>query len=44
MIFIKESEFERMRDNIIDSETEMTELDMFEAAHCYEDWKIMKGE
>ena len=44
MIFIKESEIERMRNHIIDSETEMTELDMFEANHAFEEWKIMKGE
>ena len=43
MIFIKESEIEKMRNHIVDSGTGMTELDRFEASHAFEDWVIVKG-
>lgn len=42
MIFITRSEINEMSKNIIDKETEMTEMDLFEAQHCYEDWKIIE--
>ena len=43
MIFINRSEIERMNNNVIDQETGMTELDLFESQHCYEDWKIFEN-
>lgn len=42
MLIIKRSEINRMKKNIIDSETKMTELDYFEWIHSNEDWKIIE--
>ena len=42
MLVIKRSEINRMKKNIIDSETKMTELDYFEWAHSNEDWEIIE--
>ena len=42
MIFITRSEINKMSKNVIDKETGMTEMDIFEANHCYEDWKIIE--
>lgn len=42
MLFITRSEINRMEKNVIDKETEMTEFDLFEAQHEYEDWHIIE--
>lgn len=42
MVIIKRSEINRMKKNIIDTETEMTELDYFEWTHSNEDWQIIE--
>ena len=42
MIFITRSEINRMKKNAIDEETEMTEFDLFENQHSYEDWEIIE--
>ena len=42
MVFISRSEINRMEKNVIDKETGMTELVLFENQHCYEDWKIFE--
>lgn len=42
MVVIKRSEINRMKKNIIDTETEMTELDYFEWTHSNEDWQIIE--
>ena len=42
MIFIKRSELNRMANHILDDETEMTELDLFEYEHCFEDWEVIE--
>ena len=42
MIFIKRSELNRMEKHILDDETGMTELDLFEYEHCFEDWQIIE--
>lgn len=42
MIFIARSELNRMAKKVVDSYTGMTELDAFEAMHCYEDWNIIE--
>jgi hypothetical protein len=31
-----------MKNKVIDKTTGMTELDAFEARHCYEDWNIIE--
>lgn len=40
-VFISKADIERMKKNVIDSATGMTEFDAFEAQHCYEDWEIV---
>lgn len=40
MIFINRSEINRMRKHVIDRTTGMTEFDLFENQHCFEDWNI----
>lgn len=42
MVTITRSRLNEMEANIIDEETEMTELDLFENSHCYEDWNIIE--
>lgn len=42
MVFISRSEINRMEKNVIDKETGMTEMDLFENQHCYEDWHIIE--
>lgn len=42
MVSITRSEINRMKKNVIDKETEMTEMDLFENQHCYEDWHIIE--
>lgn len=42
MIVIARSELNKMAKNILDKETGMTELDLFEANHVYEDWQIIE--
>lgn len=42
MVFITRSEINRMKKNVIDKETGMTEMDLFENQHCYEDWHIIE--
>ena len=42
MVFVKRSELNAMKKKVIDRFTGMTELDAFEARHCYEDWKIIE--
>ena len=41
MIFINRSELNKMRNNVIDQTSGMTELDLFELRHASEDWKII---
>lgn len=33
-----------MHKNVIDEETGLTEYDLFENQHCYEDWEIIEDE
>jgi len=40
MIILSKEEARRMEKNIIDPETEMSEMDLFEWQHCNEDWRI----
>lgn len=42
MVFIKRSEIIKMEKHIIDEETEMTEWDLFENNHCYEDIHVIE--
>ena len=48
MLFITRSEINRMKANVLpDCETEywgmaLTEFDIFENEHCYEDWQIIE--
>ena len=42
MVYISRSELNAMHNNIIDEETGLTEYDLFENAHCYEDWEIFE--
>lgn len=42
MLFITRSELNKMRQNILDEETGLTEYDLFENEHCYEDWEIIE--
>lgn len=48
MLFISRSEINRMKANVLpDCETEywgmtLTEFDIFESQHCYEDWEIIE--
>ena len=48
MLFITRSEINRMKKNVLpDCETEywgmtLTEFDLFENEHCYEDWHIIE--
>ena len=41
MIFISKAEIEQMKKKVIDPQTGMTELDLFEYNHCYEDVEIL---
>lgn len=36
-VFITKKEAERMKLKVLDNETGMTEFDLFENQHCYED-------
>ena len=40
MIILSKEEVKKMENNILDKETGMTEMDLFEYNHCYEDWRI----
>lgn len=31
-----------MHQNVLDEETGLTEFDLFENEHCYEDWEIIE--
>lgn len=42
MVFITRSKINKMSKKVIDKETGMTELDLFEANHCFEDWHIIE--
>ena len=42
MVSITRSELNAMSENVIDSFTGMTEMDLFEWNHCNEDWKIIE--
>ena len=42
MIFITRSELDRMSKKVIDENTGMTALDLFENQHCYEDWQVIE--
>lgn len=42
MVFITRSEINRMKKNVIDNQTGMTEFDHFEYQNCYEDWEIIE--
>lgn len=39
-VFISRQEIEKMKKNILDEETGMTEFDLFEFNHANEDWVI----
>lgn len=41
MVFITRQEIEKMKNTIIDFGTDMTEYDLFENQHCYEDWQVI---
>ena len=41
-VFINRSELNAMAKHVIDHATGMTELDAFEARHCYEDWQVIE--
>jgi hypothetical protein len=41
MVFITREEIEKMKNTIIDFGTMMTEYDLFENQHCYEDWQVI---
>lgn len=42
MVVITRSEINKMTKNVIDRETGMTEYDLFENQHCYEDWQVIE--
>lgn len=42
MVFITRSQINKMKKNIIDRQTGMTEFDYFENQHCYEDWNVIE--
>lgn len=42
MVTIARSELNKMAKTIIDKETGMTEYDLFENQHCFEDWQIIE--
>lgn len=42
MVVIARSELNKMAKNVLDKETGMTEYDLFENQHCYEDWQIIE--
>lgn len=42
MVIISRSELNKMAKNVLDEETGMTALDLFENQHCYEDWQIIE--
>lgn len=44
MVFITRSELNQMGQNVIDEETGMTELDLFENDHAFEDWHVIEDE
>lgn len=39
-VFISREDIEKMKGNVLDEETGMTEMDLFEYNHCNEDWEI----
>lgn len=39
-VFISKEDVEKMKSNVLDEETGMTEFDLFEFNHCNEDWEI----
>lgn len=41
MVFITRQEIEKMKNTIIDFSTDMTEYDLFENQHCYEEWQVI---
>ena len=42
MITIARSKLNKMAENVIDKNTGLTEYDLFENQHCYEDWNIIE--
>ena len=42
MLFINRSKINSMKKNIIDEELGITEFDIFESEHEYEDWQIIE--
>ena len=42
MVTITRSKLNKMIKNVIDMATGMTEYDLFESRHCYEDWNIIE--
>lgn len=42
MVTIARSELNKMAKNVVDRETGMTEYDLFENQHCFEDWQIIE--
>ena len=42
MVTITRSKLNKMARSVIDKETGMTEYDLFENQHCYEDWNIIE--
>lgn len=42
MLFVTRSEVNNMKKNVIDEELGITEFDIFESEHCYEDWQIIE--
>ena len=42
MCTITRSELNKMSKNVIDTATGITEYDIFENQHCYEDWNIIE--
>lgn len=42
MVTITRSEINKMEKHVIDEETGMTEMDLFENQHCFEDWNIIE--
>ena len=43
MVIISRSELNEMAENVLDEETGLTEYDLFENQHCYEDWQIIEN-
>ena len=40
-VFVSKEDIEKMRNNVLDRETGMTELDLFEWNHSNEDWEVL---